>query len=322
MLDASTDTPAFQTVFERRVAREAFSAMKRVGERSGEDAVTTQALLEPSEQQKLVEKVRRRVAPAQASLEFPSDEPTPSIEEVVAKTAQLVVDKTISIPRILTYPKGEVKVGFAPFALEFAELDTYWREPSAELIVQHLRTNEQERIGFVRAGINEKRLEDYLVFALIEESDVDYFTQADLLYDLSSQMVRHFLERGKTDEGIRDIFIINQKLLARFIYEQMQAHRFEEATEYETVVSQGFVELKPSAYTAREASQVYKVQTPPPSKSEIKRYVYGHFKRCLYPVTKFESNPERLLAVILGGRITEVVPPCARSVSYTLPPQE
>ena len=53
MLDASTDTPAFQTVFERRVAREAFSAMKRVGERGGEDAVTTQALLEPSEQAKV-----------------------------------------------------------------------------------------------------------------------------------------------------------------------------------------------------------------------------------------------------------------------------
>ena len=116
----------------------------------------------------------------------------------------------------------------------------------------------------MRAGINEKRLEDYLVFALIEESDVDYFTQSDLLYDLSSQLVRHFLERGKTDEDVRDIFIVNQKRLARFIYEQMQAHRFEEATEYETVVSQGFVELKPSAYTARETSQVYKVQTPPP----------------------------------------------------------
>lgn len=270
--------PVFQTDYERRVAREAFNAMRRVGARSGVQAVTTQALLEPSEQQKLIEEVKRRIAPVQTSIAFSSDESTVSVEEVVAKTAKLVVDKTISIPRILTFPKGEVKVGFEPFTLELDTLD--FIEPSEELIVQHLRTNARERIGFERADLGAKRLEDYLVFALIDLPDVDYFTQSDLLYDLSSQVVQHFREvRGRTDKDIKGIFIVNQRPIARFMYEQMRAHRFEEATEYETVVSQGFVELKPSAYTARETDKIYRLEEPPPSKSDIKRYVYGHFRR-------------------------------------------
>ena len=196
-------------------------------------------------------------------MEFPDDETRPSVESVVAKTAELLVAKTISIPRILTFPKGDIKTGFEPFSLE---LDTLtFIEPSAELIVQHLRTNERERIGFECAGLRAKRLEDYIVFALIDQPDVDYFTQSDLLYDLSSQVVQHFREaQSRTDKDIEDIFILNQRPIARFVYEQMRVHRFEEATEYETVVSQGFVELKPSAYTARETDRVYKLEEPPP----------------------------------------------------------
>ena len=297
-LETPTTAPIFQTEGERRIAREAFNAMKRVGAQSGSDSVTTRALLEPAVQQKIVEEVKRRLTPVQSGLEFPTNEAAPSVEAVVAKTAELMVAKTISIPRILTYPKGEVKMGFKPFMLEFGGLD--YIPPSQELLIQHLRTNQQERIGFVRAGVGEKRLEDYLVFALIDLPEVDYFTQADLLYDLSSQVVRHFKESlGKSEEDIRNIFIVNQRPLARFMYDQMRNHRFQEATEYETVVSQGFIELKPSAYTARAADTIYRVETPPPSKSEIRKLVYGHFERCLYPVTKFESDPERILAGIL-----------------------
>jgi type III restriction enzyme len=296
-----TNTPrAFQTEQEQRIAREAFSAMKRFGARP--DAPITSSLLQPEVQRKVVEEVQRRLTPTQGSLEFPTvegDSATPSsIAAVVAKTAHLMVSRTISIPRILTYPKGEVKIGFKPFTLALGSLS--YLEPSAELVIQHLRTNRQERLGFVRAGIKEKRLEDYLVFALMDFPDVDYFTQADLLYDLAGQVVRHFLEvRGKSEEDTQDILIVNQKSIARFVYDQMQNHRYEEATEYETRVSQGFVELKPSAYTALEADRVLRVQEPPPNKSDIGRYVYGHFRRCLYPVTKFQSDQERILAGIL-----------------------
>jgi type III restriction enzyme len=293
--------PMFQNDYEQRIAKEAFHEMNRIGKQSGAEAIITQNLLEPDLQRKVVEAVQRRLSPVQTALEFQDTAggaTTANVAEVVAKTAELLVSRTISIPRIFTYPKGEVKVGFKPFILELNAL-TYL-EPSAELILQHLRTNQQERIGFTRGGIKEKRLEDYLVFALMDLPEIDYFTQADLLYDLAGQVVRHFVEvRSKSDQDIHDIFVVNQKPMARFIYDQMRHHRTEEATEYETRISQGFIPLRPSAYTALDSDSILNVHVPPSSKSEIARYIYGHFGQCLYPVTKFQSDPERILAGIL-----------------------
>ena len=295
-------TPVFQGELERRIAREAYEVIKRIGQQSGDRAVTTGTLLEPETQRRIVEEVQRRITPSQTTLEFPEAprgvEAASSVAAIVAKTAEILVTRTISIPRIMTLPVGEVKQGFNPFVLSFTGLE--WMQPTAELLAQNLRDNKQEIIGFNRAGIKEKRLEDHLVFSLMDFPEVDYFTQADLLYDLSSQMVRHFSETlGKSKEEIELIFQVNRRILAEFIYTQMQVHRFQEPTEYETRISQGFVELKPSAYTVPINGAILNVHTPPPNKSDIGRYIYGHFQKCLYPITKFQSDPERVLAGIL-----------------------
>lgn len=299
--------PVFQDELEQRIARETYRVMQNIGKQSGDKAVTTQTLLDSETQARIVEEVQRRIAPAQlpatqAGLEFPqapaSPEATRVVAAVVAKTAEILVRRTISIPRIITVPVGEVKWGFNPFALSFAGLD--WVQPTAELLAQNLRDNRQELIGFQRAGIKEKRLEDHLVFGLMDKPEVDYFTQSDLLYDLAAQMTRHFLETlGKTEEELEEILQINRRILAEFIYRQMQTHRFQEPTEYETRISQGFVELKPRSFKTSANGSVLNVNVPPPTKSEIGRLLYGHFQKCLYPYTTFQSDPERILAGIL-----------------------
>ena len=64
-------------------------------------------------------------------------------------------------------------------------------------------------------------------------------------------------------------------------------------------ISKGFTELKQSAYTcsAQEPPADYRVA--PADKSNMAKYLFGGFKRCLYPVQKFDSDSERKLAVIL-----------------------
>jgi type III restriction enzyme len=79
----------------------------------------------------------------------------------------------------------------------------------------------------------------------------------------------------------------------------MQEHYWEKATGYEVKVSQGFCELKPSAYTASASNPVLDYRQPPADKSNMAKYLFGGFKCCLYPVQKFQSDPERKLAVIL-----------------------
>lgn len=79
----------------------------------------------------------------------------------------------------------------------------------------------------------------------------------------------------------------------------MQEHYWEKATGYEAKVYKGFTDLKPSAYTASASEPVMDFRQSPADKSNMAKYLFGGFKYCLYPVQKFQSDPERRLAVIL-----------------------
>lgn len=91
----------------------------------------------------------------------------------------------------------------------------------------------------------------------------------------------------------------HQHELARFIYAQMQNHYWEEVPEYEVKVSKGFTELRPSAYTCMTNEPPADYRVAPEDKSNMSRYLFGGFARCLYPVQKFDSDAERKMAVIM-----------------------
>ena len=114
--------------------------------------------------------------------------PALDLAAVVAKTTEIVVQQTIDIPRIAVVPTGEVTTGFHPFTLDVGQL--HLQPGQREIVGQTLRTNEQFTLA-AEVGLNEQRLEDYIVHALVDFDDIDYFTHADLLYDLAGQMVQH-----------------------------------------------------------------------------------------------------------------------------------
>jgi type III restriction enzyme len=147
-------------------------------------------------------------------------------------------------------------------------------------------------------AIEESRMEDYVVSGLIDFDDVSYDDQADLLYDLAAQTVKHFLGYLSPEETAK-VLRCHQKEIARFIHVQMQDHYWESASHYETRVTKGFSELKPSAYTASAADPILDYRNSPSDKSNMSKYLFGGFSFCLYPVEKFQSDPERRLAVIL-----------------------
>jgi type III restriction enzyme len=69
--------------------------------------------------------------------------------------------------------------------------------------------------------------------------------------------------------------------------------------DYEVVVSKGFTDLKQSAYAASAEEPPLDFRQSPPDKSNMARYLFGGFSRCLFPVQKFHSESERIMAVIL-----------------------
>jgi len=149
-----------------------------------------------------------------------------------------------------------------------------------------------------RGGIDEARLEDYVVSGLVDFDDISYDEHADLLYDLAAETVQHF-KAYLSEDDTRKVLRCYQRDIARFIHAQMQAHYWVDVVGYEVKVSKGFTELKQSAYShsVQEPTANYRVE--PADKSNMAKYLFGGFQRCLYPVQKFDSDSERKLAVIL-----------------------
>jgi type III restriction enzyme len=285
--------PVFTKPEEQKVAQITYEVIRKL-ENQPQTLPTIEHLKKPEIQAAIVKAVKEQHQPTQLELEGGGEQP--DIAAVVAQTVELVTQQTIAIPRILVAPKGEVKSGFKAFTLK---LDTLkYPAVSDELWIQHLRTHQLEVVSLGRGGIEETRLEDYIVSSLVDFDDVSYDDHADLLYDLATQTVQHF-KGYLSEEDTRKVLRCYQRDIARFIHAQMQAHYWVDVAGYEVKISKGFTELKLSAYTcsAREPPTNYRVE--PSDKSNMAKYLFGGFQRCLYPVQKFDSDSERKLAVIL-----------------------
>lgn len=216
------------------------------------------------------------------------------VAAVVAATAATVVQQTIDIPRISVVPTGEVRTGFHPFSLDVSGLHL---QPGAQEILLHgLLNNEQQHIA-AESSHREQRAEDYIVHALVDYDDIDYFTQSALLYELAGQMVQHLRSYLAEDEVI-NVLQGHAKTIAGEIHAQMMAHFFEEAPGFEVRVSRGFTKLKPCNFTA-EAGKMHHFRETVADVSRIPSMLFGGFQKCLYPLQKFHSDTERRFAVIL-----------------------
>ena len=221
----------------------------------------------------------------------------PDLAAIVAKTAEIVVQQTIDIPRILVVPKGEVKSGFRPFTLDLSGMR--YEAPNETLWAAHLRTGQIDRIGVGSGSIDEQRLEDYVVSGLIDFDDIAYDEHADLLYDLAEQVTRH-LSSYLSEEDVRKVLRLHRSEIARFVHVQMQQHFWQDSKiDYDVVITRGFTALRPSAYTTAAGEPPLDFRMSPADKSNMARYLFGGFARCLYPTQKFQSDAERKLAVIL-----------------------
>lgn len=291
---APPPAPAFVDPQELKVARLAYDAFRKLAREP--DKVPSATYLSRAEvQAQVVREVASQYQPAQMELDGMAA-PAPDMAAVVAATAKLMAERTIDIPRIIVMPKGEVKAGFKAFKLDLSGMR--YPAPSDELWAKHLRTDQVDIIGVGQGSLTEERLEDYVVSGLIDFPDIAYDEHADLLYDLAGQVAEH-LRNYLSEDDARRVLGLHQREIARAVHAQMQDHFWlDDTVEYHHEVRQGFTELKESAFTsANEVPLDYRVS--PSDKSNMARYLFGGFSKCLSNVTKFHSDSERKLAVVL-----------------------
>jgi len=217
------------------------------------------------------------------------------LSAVVAKTTEIVVQQSIDIPRIAVVPTGEVTTGFHPFKL--GPLPNF-QPGQREILGQELRTNNQFTLSR-ESGVREKRFEDYIVKKLVDYDDIDYFTQAEFLYNLAGQAVAHYQSQNYSEDELHEISDTYGSDLARLIHAEMLAHFWEEATGYEVQVSRGFTELKPCNYTVTAGQAAHHFRETVVDLSRIKQILFGGFARCIYPLQRFDSDTERRFSIIL-----------------------
>lgn len=284
----------FSTPQDQEVAQMVWEEIKRF-QNQPQKVPSITHLKNPEVQAAIIQTVMEK-QPAPVQMAFDKFTEKPDIPAIVAKTTEMVARETIDIPRILVVPKGEVKTGFRPFTLDLKAL--HYPEVSDELWIRHLRTDTSEIVALEQGGVDEPRPEDYVVSGLIDFNDISYDDHADLLYDLAGQTVCHF-KSYLSDEEAKKVLRCYQRDIAKFIHAQMQAHYWEETSGYEVKVSKGFTELKESAYAYSVSDPPLSFRVSPKDKSNMAKYLFSGFHRCLYPIQKFHSEAERLLAVIL-----------------------
>jgi type III restriction enzyme len=274
---------------EQKIAQLAYEEIRKL-----ETLPSSRELSNPEQQAKIIEAVQSRWQVPQ--MELDGIMAKPDFSRIVARSVELVQRQTIDIPRILVVPRGEVKAGFKPFKLDLRGLN--YEVPDQTLLSQTLRTGEISRISSTAGKVNETRLEDFIVGGLIDFDDVAYDEHAELLYELAGQVVNHFNARHSED-GARKILQVYRKEISKFVHAQMQQHYLADGSvEYDVKVSRGFTALKQSAYTAN-IGDTLDFRTSPTDKSNMARYVFSGFKKCLYDFQKFQSDAERRLAIIL-----------------------
>lgn len=282
--------PAFTNSTEQDVAQKAFNVISQLqGLRS------TSSLLEPSVQEQVVARVLEELTPRQPELSGLLE--SVDVASVVGKTAAIMVNGTIDIPRILIVPKGEVTSGFHTFNLDPSSV--HYPPVNRDILIQHLRTSTQETLAFAGTRQGELRPEDYLVRGLMDFDDVSYDQHSDLLYKLASEMVAHLRSYLRDEADVMNVLQYYQTPLSELIHSQMQSHHWEKTAGYDVVIKTGSIVLKEQAFTATAGRAPQNFRNRPDDLRKIDQLIFVGFNRCLYGEQKFHSDTERKLAIIL-----------------------
>ncbi|MCE7932990.1 MAG: type III restriction endonuclease subunit R [Chlorobi bacterium CHB2] len=277
-------------------------------------------LLRPDIQQQITATVIEELLPTQGSLSFDSAPlPLPPPETasfdallrsvdivggIVNTTIQLRNRLSIDIPRIIIQPTGDVTNGYHDFDLEVSRVRL--QPVPMNLLIEELRTHQRSRLLEEHGSNAELMMENYLVRALVNYDDISYDQTADLLYKLSGQMVAHLRSYLPTDDDVQNVVEYHQRTLAEMIHAQMQQHFWEEQTAYSAQVTKGFTTLQESTYGVAAGESARNFRTPVMARAMIKGMLFTGFRRCCYRVQKFDSDTERLFAVILENEPEEL----------------
>ena len=258
------------------------------------------AVLEPEAQEKLSSEVKQFLrANSPNSLIDPTE--GVNVPEVVQRATRLYKEHSINIPRIVVQPKSEATTDYVAFDLDTSTINM--QPVGSDILIQHLQGNPQAyRLHESLVSQYEERLEDYIIFRLIDFDDIDYDKEAGLLYKLAGQAVSKIQSYLDNEDDVKNVIIFYSQLLAELIHDQMLTHVMQETEiEYEVTFTKGFQTLHSEFYAiaSDENPRHFRDSIPSGEKSKIQMMLFTGFSKCLHEGQKFDSNTELEFSRIL-----------------------
>lgn len=254
-------------------------------------------LRKPEVQAQIARDVRQATQAAQGS--FETILPEADVEQLVAQIAIAIADNSIEIPEIVVLPSREVNFWFDDFDL--ANLEAIRFQASSDtILIRNLRTDTQRELARSQDGPRETRVENYIIRHLMDFPEVDYDSQADLLYKLAGQAVERLRSYLATEEEVEAVALEQGKKIAAIIFGQMRDHYRETPVEYRARRVRSFKALKPQQLGVSLTKRLPLTEAATPLSSTPSYLFYGS-KKCPYQFQKFDSDPERRFAAMIDS---------------------
>ena len=191
-----------------------------------------------------------------------------------------------------------MRSGFNDFNLDAGRLN--YQPVSEEILIQRLR-EQKEGISYIKGKgrIISDRLDNIIVSELIHMPEIDYDTQADLLFKLAGQAVGRVKSYLKSEDEVINVAQYNKREIARFIYSQMMERFYCESPRYEHVAVLPFGALKEHNFSKYTADAVYPYTETVEPTSSIPGKVFVGFQKACHDKYKFDSKTEKDFAIIL-----------------------
>ncbi|MDU2683611.1 DEAD/DEAH box helicase [Clostridium sp.] len=217
------------------------------------------------------------------------------IEERYDSILEEYISNIIEIPRIVIQPTEEVICGFNDFDLDVSKLNY---QPIDEEIIRKSLVDGSIESFSNRNGANEiKSLEEILLIELLNNTDIDYERDVELIYKLIIQALNK-LKSYLNDYEVRNVVDSRKVEIAKFIYSQMKEHFYLDVPNYEKPKVYPFTKILEHNFTKVQSDSIHDfretVQT-----SQIRKLVFAGFKKACHNMYKFDSKTEKDFSIIL-----------------------
>ena len=201
----------------------------------------------------------------------------------------------IEIPR-MDLVQGEVTASFEDFDLN--STDFTYEQLNEEIVRIGLKDRKMDIIE-VKKGVYYGKPEKLLISELINFSEIDYDTNADLLHKLAKQAIAELLSNLKDGEDLNTLVFQWRGAIANKMYHQMMEHFKLHEPDYIKPNVKPFTKIEDWNFTTlkNEGRKDYRDDSFPAV--QVPKYVFIGFEKSCHFEYKFDSRTEQTLAMIL-----------------------